>query len=905
MEQQEILKNIKSRLSLRQPLKEALDIVAQLEQVLDLKATDSPATLQQALETVRSYYPTCTDFERDFVSVAFSIATGVGKTRLMGAIMAYLYLNGRSRNFFVLAPNLTIYEKLIEDFGNPGYTKYVFRGIEELTAHPPVIITGDNYAQSSGLFSSQEMRINIFNISKFNKDSTEERAKEAKGRLPRLKRISEYLGQSYWDYLIGLDDLVILMDEAHRYHADKSKQAIAELKPILGIELTATPLLDEKGSRFKNIVFEYSLAQALREGKYIKIPSIATRANFDPKSKSPEELEHVKLEDAISVHENTKVELERYALEVGKPKVKPFVLVVCKDTTHAKSVFDYVQSPEFYSGAYADKVLQIDSTTKTEEIEKQFVSLEKSDNKIEIVIHVNMLKEGWDVTNLYTIVPLRAANALTLIEQTIGRGLRLPYGARTGDQHIDKLTVVAHDNFDAVINAAKDPNSLLNKMQLVEIQADEWGEKKVVISTGDRISERLKTEQKRIATINDAVEKQREQHTLDAQTAILNALPMAALKVAVRGVQDLEKEEVKTAVMVSIREQLSQAPKTLFSEKDHVEIAAEAELQYHRMVQEFRENIIEIPRFTLQPAPPKAFFNDFDLDTSGRTPETNFDLHELDATILRETLTDHERDYISVIYGAKNTRIETPEQKIVSDLLLSPQVNYDECATMLFKLAGQATAFIRTVLRPNETLDTVVQHHRRTIAQRIYAQMNRRFEVRQDGFVASSRVQPFTRIEPWNITVPMTAGRLDFKLSAFNRSDLRKYVFAGFGKACHFEYTFDSMPELEFARLLEHDAAVTKWMRPAPAQFHIYWDRQSKKYEPDFVVETQAGIFLVEIKASNELNNSDVLQKAEAAKIYCQQATEYALKNGKKTWEYVLIPHDKVKGNMTLEGLRG
>jgi type III restriction enzyme len=48
-----------------------------------------------------------------------------------------------------------------------------------------------------------------------------------------------------------------------------------------------------------------------------------------------------------------------------------------------------------------------------------------------------------------------------------------------------------------------------------------------------------------------------------------------------------------------------------------------------------------------------------------------------------------------------------------------------------------------------------------------------------------------------------------------------------------------------------------------------------------------------------------VLQKAEAAKIYCQQATEYALKNGKKTWEYVLIPHDKVKGNMTLEGLRG
>ena len=301
MDNQETLKNIKSRLSLRQPLKDSLDIVAHLADLLELAEINDPAVLQEALEKVRTHYPTCIDFERDFISVAFSIATGVGKTRLMGAIMAYLYLTGRSRNFFVLAPNLTIYEKLIEDFGNPAFSKYVFRGIEEIVANPPVIITGDNYAQSIGLFSGQEMRINVFNISKFNKDTAEERSKENKNKLPRIKRISEYLGQSYWEYLIKLDDLVILMDEAHRYHADKSKQAIAELRPVLGIELTATPILDEKGARFKNIVFEYSLAQALHDGKYIKIPSIATRANFDAKGKTPDEMERIKLEDAISV----------------------------------------------------------------------------------------------------------------------------------------------------------------------------------------------------------------------------------------------------------------------------------------------------------------------------------------------------------------------------------------------------------------------------------------------------------------------------------------------------------------------------------------------------------------------------------------------------------------------------
>jgi type III restriction enzyme len=81
-----------------------------------------------------------------------------------------------------------------------------------------------------------------------------------------------------------------------------------------------------------------------------------------------------------------------------------------------------------------------------------------------------MLKEGWDVTNLYTIVPLRAANASILVEQTIGRGLRLPFsGERTGNEKVDKLTVVAHDNFDTVIAAAQDPNSILNKLKFIEI----------------------------------------------------------------------------------------------------------------------------------------------------------------------------------------------------------------------------------------------------------------------------------------------------------------------------------------------------------------------------------------------------------------------------------------------------
>ena len=159
---------IKQRLSLREPLQDALDITAHLADILTLQkcpqdADEATAFLHSELQKIKETYSTCTSFEREFPSVAFSIATGVGKTRLMGAIIAYLFLKKGIRNFFILAPNLTIYDKLIEDFGNPNYHKYVFNGIAEFVHNRPVIITGDNYTQQGNLFGSTEIRINIFN----------------------------------------------------------------------------------------------------------------------------------------------------------------------------------------------------------------------------------------------------------------------------------------------------------------------------------------------------------------------------------------------------------------------------------------------------------------------------------------------------------------------------------------------------------------------------------------------------------------------------------------------------------------------------------------------------------------------------------------------------------------------
>ena len=128
---------VRNRLSLRPPQEESLAILAELAEMLTL---EKGGDLPPQLDAVREKYPTCTDFERDFPSTCFALATGVGKTRLMGAFIAYLYLEKGLRNFFVMAPNLTVYNKLIEDLSNPNKHKYVFPGIGEFAQRPRALL---------------------------------------------------------------------------------------------------------------------------------------------------------------------------------------------------------------------------------------------------------------------------------------------------------------------------------------------------------------------------------------------------------------------------------------------------------------------------------------------------------------------------------------------------------------------------------------------------------------------------------------------------------------------------------------------------------------------------------------------------------------------------------------------
>lgn len=889
-----ISNSIKQRMSLREPLAEALDVVTRLTEKLALKKPEIESEyseyLEQQLTLAKEVCPFIKSFERDFPSFAFSIATGIGKTRLMGACIAYLYLKKGIKHFFVLAPNLTLYEKLKRDFGDPSYEKYVFKGIAEFAANPPAVIDGDNYSNYSGFGYGNlynRVEINVFNISKFNSDS-----KESKKGMPRMKRLSEYIGKSYFEYLSNLEDLVILMDEAHRYHADASKRAIDELHPILGLEMTATPT-DEKGKSFKNIVYEYNLAQALADGKYVKIPTIAKRRNFQRGGLSEREVDMIKLEDAISIHEHTKAHLELYSRQNKLPLVKPFILVICKNIGHATDTLHMIED-ELFGGRYKGKVLQIDSSTKKdEEIDQLFVSLEKPENKIEVVIHVNMLKEGWDVTNLYTIVPLRAADAPILVEQSIGRGLRLPYGGkRTGYPDVDKLTVIAHDNFEAVIAAAKDPNSVLSKLSYIELDEDELTpEKSEVIVTQTLFDIQEKKELEKAKT---EIEKKSAQEVADAKRAIwevLGDMPRVTSGLlrdsGIKTVKDLDKPEYIAVIKDLTKRRIEASAREvspMFAEEFSKPRIEEVDAVVETVIYDFVKNIIEIPRMTIQREAYKAEYKWFDLDT-----RMGFDLPSLKDEIIRVGLVDKSSDIIEVMSGRQ---YDSPLDQIVSALLDYDEIDYDENAELIYHLANQALQAITKNAENEDDIPKIVNNFKKAIAKTIFDQMQAHFVMTSLGYT-KPKVLPFSGIVEQHATLVDGYGRQDYR-AVVPPKFVPKIVFTGFTKSYYVECKFDSKTEQDFSNVLEDDPEVLKWLRPASNQFNIYWSNGSKKYEPDFVVETADAIYMVETKAKKNMQDADVLGKKKAAEEYCKNASEFTKTVGGKPWKYVLLAHDTV-----------
>lgn len=881
---------IAGRLSLRPPQRKSLEL---LDRITEIAPPRKGADVAAALEAIRSEFPSVQDFEREFVSLCFALATGVGKTRLMGAFISYLHLAHGINNFFVLAPNLTIYNKLIADF-TPNTPKYVFKGIAEFATDAPEIITGDNYEAKAGtLFDALvQCKINIFNVAKI---TSEVRG----GRSPRIKRLSEYIGESYFDYLAGLPDLVLIMDESHRYRASAGVRAINEMKPVLGLEVTATPFVESSRGpvQFKNVIYDYPLGRAMEDG-FVKEPAVATRKNFDPKGMSPEEIERLKLEDGVRLHESVKVDLETYARESAQPIVKPFLLVIARDTTHAGQLLKLIQSEKFFEGRYADKVIQVDSSksgAEEEEMIERLLKVEHTEEPTEIVIHVNMLKEGWDVTNLYTIVPLRAANARTLIEQSIGRGLRLPYGKRTGVTAVDRLNIVAHDKFQEIVDEASKADSPI-RMQSVVLDPAQLAQRTVTVVSQSTLASKLGIKpEHETASTTVAGKDEKPLFTKPADQAVAQIAwevikSLESQPNTVPTVAHLKKPAVQAAIVKAVEERHQPLQPDLEGVSEKPDIAAVVA----KTVELVTQQTIDIPRILVVPkGEVKTGFKPFRL----KLDNLKF------AAVSEELWVQHLRtgvtETVATLRGG-NTEAR-PEDYVVSGLVDFNDVSYGDHADLLYGLAEQVVKHLKTYLTEDEAAK-VLRYHQREIARFVHAQMQEHYWEETAGYEVKVS-KGYTELKPSAYSHTAKEPPADYKVSPADKSNMAKYLFGGFKRCLYSVQKFASDSERKLAVILERDAS--RWFKPAKGQFQIIYRQGSDhlEYQPDFVAEADGAVYMLEPKAANEMDDPVVLAKKEVAMAWCGNASEHAKEHGGKPWKYVLIPHTAIADNMTLKGL--
>lgn len=859
-------------MSLRKPQEQSLKI---LEEIVNSVTLRKGMNLKAALGAVHAMYPICSDFERDFMSLTFALATGVGKTRLMGAFIAYLYTQHGIKNFFVVAPNTTIYDKLKRDLSDTNSPKYVFKGLGCFST-PPQIITDDEYKEKTISLYESDIRVFIYNIDKFNKESA------------NMKKLNEMIGDSFYDYLSSLPDLVLIMDESHHYRAEKGAQALNELNPLLGLELTATPLVT-KGAKqvpFKNVVFEYPLSKAIEDG-YTRTPFAVTRSDIDFYNFGDEQIDKLMLLDGIACHENTKRKLELYAINNSTPDkpirvVKPFMVVVCKDTTHATWVETYIRSDEFRDGAYRNKTIVVHSKQKGAESDfntRLLLEVESSDNPVEIVIHVNMLKEGWDVNNLYTIVPLRTAASKILREQMVGRGLRLPYGERTGDRDVDAVMLTAHDKFADILAEAQKGASIFKAGNVIKAE--------------EIVPEQITYTQLTIEVEPDKTLETAYQQTGIQKTDAADALLKKATELISQAVTTyIQTSPEHTVTPVQAQKIVADVAEKVSEDKDLGEVFRENEMpiaawMLHQTTETHRAaqaKFIPIPRIKVTDAGVEEYvFVDFDLNLS------EFTHVPIKNELLVQNLEDMQ-DRQRIKGDAIDFEGYNPKKVILEQLRTKPEIDYEKCSALLFKLITQLCDHYTAQYGANG-MQNIAMMHKRDIGNKIYKQMMQHFYC-ENGFlqeeVIGTRDYNLQQSYHYKVEVGLFD---DFT------EDIRSVLFIGIKRGVFSTAKFDSKEgELTLARVLETDGDVQNWLRPHPREFNITYNH-GHNYEPDFVVETEDTIYLVEVKGEDKLNAPDVIAKKKRGIQYCEIASRWGKANGYKEWRYLFVPSKQVMPN--------
>ena len=423
---------------------------------------------------------------------AFKLATGTGKTKVMSLAIVWSYFHALresesalAKHFVIIAPNLTVFERLKADFKPAEGGKDIFDNDPLI----PVAWRGDwNLSvvlQDEASGAATGGTLFLTNIHRLY-DTSERRKKEAEtynfGGPAVSKAKALDTGAELRKRITEHDRVMVLNDEAHHLWDPDSaaNEAIAYLHQtiearrgnglVAQLDFSATPK-DNAGRIFQHVVCDTPLGEAV-DGGIVKTPVIGRGRKWEPRAA---------MDASDRFQEQLMVGYARWKKskeEWQKSGKKPLLFVMTEDTKAADEIAHRLNTDALFTELNG-KTTNLHTNLKGkikyvggkkhgypvfEESEKEISDedlkalrelsrkIDSDENPYSCIVSVLMLREGWDVRNVTTIVPLRpyTSKANILPEQTLGRGLRrmMPPGSDIAVAEV--VTVVEHPAFQSL-----------------------------------------------------------------------------------------------------------------------------------------------------------------------------------------------------------------------------------------------------------------------------------------------------------------------------------------------------------------------------------------------------------------------------------------------------------------------
>ena len=414
--------------------------------------------------------------EDRWVRYAYKMATGSGKTKVMSLLIAWSYFNALredaeiaadySKTSLVLAPNVIVYERLKQDFGDDGK---IFREdpvippewrddwqVEIVTRDDPT----DSVVREGALFLTNVQQ--MYDRSRSGSNREPQRLRDVIGEPVVDADVSA--GRMIRQALENRRDLMVLNDEGHHVHEKSLRwwETIEELDEGLRnrtgrglrsqMDFSATPK-HRDGQLFNHVIVDYPIAQAIGDG-VVKRPHLVL---LDGAVEYQSDDAAARYRDKLTAGINRWRELGERMKDVNR---KPLLFVMTEDTKSADEIVDWLTSA---GGFDTKEVLLIHTNARGEMLnetrsasrQREIAALRDAAREVDsehspyrVIVSVLMLREGWDVRNVCVIVPLRPYTSASNIlpEQTLGRGLRRMFPLSSGDER-EELLVIEHDAF--------------------------------------------------------------------------------------------------------------------------------------------------------------------------------------------------------------------------------------------------------------------------------------------------------------------------------------------------------------------------------------------------------------------------------------------------------------------------